>query len=58
VLATSTYASCLNYRVVIVKDCVDSMDGPELHEAALKVIESAYGSAYSSEEILSRIASA
>jgi nicotinamidase-related amidase len=57
VLASSTYASCLNYRVVIVKNCVDSMDGPELHEAALKVIESAYGSTYSSEEILSRIAS-
>ncbi|MBA4493947.1 cysteine hydrolase family protein [Paenactinomyces guangxiensis] len=55
VLATSTYASCLDYRVVIVKNCVDSMDGPELHEAALKVIESAYGSVKDSKQLLEEL---
>ena len=55
VLATSTYASCLDYRVVVIENCVDSMDGPDLHEAAVKVIRSAYGKVLESEEVIKEI---
>jgi nicotinamidase-related amidase len=55
VLATSTHASCLDYRVVVVENCVDTMDGPELHEAAIKVIKSAYGKVKNSQDLLDEI---
>ena len=38
VLATTTAANVRDYAVIVVEDCVDSMDGPELHAAGLACI--------------------
>ena len=43
VLATSTAANVRDYAVIVVEDCVDSMDGPELHAAGLACIRTAFG---------------
>jgi nicotinamidase-related amidase len=43
VLATTTAANVRDYAVIVVEDCVDSMDGPELHEAGLACIKTAFG---------------
>ncbi len=56
VLATTTAASCLDYAVIVVEDCVDSMDGPTLHDAALTCIRTAFGWVMSSGEVLAQVA--
>ncbi len=56
VLATTTVASCLDYAVIVVEDCVDSMDGPALHDAALTCIRAAFGWVMSSGEVLAQVA--
>lgn len=43
VLATTTAANVRDYSVIVVEDCVDSMDGPELHAAGLLCIKTAFG---------------
>jgi nicotinamidase-related amidase len=43
VLATTTAANVRDYAVIVVEDCVDSMDGTVLHEAALACIRTAFG---------------
>jgi len=43
VLATTTAANVRDYAVIVVEDCVDSMDGPELHAAGLACIKTAFG---------------
>jgi nicotinamidase-related amidase len=43
VLATTTAANVRDYSVIVVDDCVDSMDGPELHAAGLLCIKTAFG---------------
>jgi nicotinamidase-related amidase len=43
VLATTTAANVRDYAVIVVEDCVDSMDGPELHAAGLACIRTALG---------------
>lgn len=43
VLATTTAANARDYSVIVVEDCVDSMDGPELHAAGLACIRTAFG---------------
>lgn len=43
VLATTTAANVRDYSVIVVEDCVDSMDGPELHSAGLACIRTAFG---------------
>jgi nicotinamidase-related amidase len=43
VLATTTAANVRDYSVIVVEDCVDSMDGPELHAAGLACIRTAFG---------------
>jgi nicotinamidase-related amidase len=53
VVATSTAACCRDYGVVVVSDCVDTMDGPDLHEAALKVIGTAFGQVFTQDELAS-----
>jgi len=55
VMATSTAACCRDFAVVVVSDCVDTMDGPELHDAALKVIGRAFGQVMSTDEVLSAV---
>ena len=43
VLATATAANVRDYAVIVIEDCVDSMDGPELHAAGLACIKTAFG---------------
>jgi biuret amidohydrolase len=43
VLATTTSANVRDYAVIVVEDCVDSMDGSELHAAGLACIKTAFG---------------
>jgi nicotinamidase-related amidase len=43
VLATTTAANVRDYAVIVVQDCVDTMDGPALHEAGLLCIRTAFG---------------
>ena len=52
VMATSAAACCRDYAVVAVADCVDTVDGPELHAAALRVIATAFGRVATSDEIM------
>lgn len=55
VLTTAIVASTRDYSVVVVSDCVDSMDGPDLHDAALRCIEQAFGWVMTSSEALDLI---
>lgn len=43
VLATVVRASVRDFAAVVVTDCVDTMDGPELHEAGLLAVRTAFG---------------
>jgi nicotinamidase-related amidase len=43
VLATTTSANVRDYSVIVVEDCVDSMDGQAMHEAGLACIRTAFG---------------
>jgi len=43
VLATVMAANVRDYAVIVVEDCVDTMDGPALHEAGLLCIRTAFG---------------
>jgi nicotinamidase-related amidase len=43
VLATTTAANVRDYAVIVVEDCVETMDGPTLHEAGLLCIKTAFG---------------
>ncbi|WP_048427924.1 cysteine hydrolase family protein [Methylobacterium indicum] len=43
VLATTTAANVRDYAVIVVEDCVETMDGPALHEAGLLCIRTAFG---------------
>jgi nicotinamidase-related amidase len=51
VLATTTAANVRDYAVIVVKDCVETMDGPALHEAGLLCISTAFGFVLTTEEI-------
>jgi nicotinamidase-related amidase len=52
VLATAIRANVLDYATVCIEDCVDSMDGPELHKAALACFGAAFGWVMTSDEAL------
>jgi nicotinamidase-related amidase len=52
VLATLIRASVLDYAAVCIEDCVDTMDGPALHEAGLACIRAAFGWVMSSGDAL------
>jgi nicotinamidase-related amidase len=56
VLATAIRANVLDYATVVVADCVDTMDGPALHEAALACVRAAFGWVMSAEEVLATFA--
>jgi nicotinamidase-related amidase len=51
VLATTTAANVRDYAVIVVKDCVETMDGPALHEAGLLCIRTAFGFVLDTDEI-------
>jgi len=50
-LSTACAACSRDYAVVVVEDCVDTMDGPALHDAALACIRTAFGLVMRSDEI-------
>jgi nicotinamidase-related amidase len=51
VLATTVAGNARDYAVVVVEDCVDTMD-PSLHEPALAIIAKAFGWTATSGEII------
>lgn len=55
VLATSIEASCRDYDVTVVSDCVDTMDGEDFHRAALAILERAFTKLASSQELLAEL---
>ena len=52
VLSTASSACSRDYAVFVIEDCVDSMDGPEFHEAALTCIRAAFGWVMTSDEVI------
>jgi biuret amidohydrolase len=58
VLCTSFEATNRDYRVVIAADACDTMDGPEAHEFALKLMANMTGWVMSNDEILAAFAGA
>ena len=55
VLATAIRANVLDYAPVIIEDCVDTMDGPALHDAALACLRAAFGWVLQSDAVLDAI---
>jgi len=53
VLATTTAANVRDYSVIVVEDCVDSMDGAELHAAGLACIRTAFGFVMDTDAVMS-----
>jgi len=51
VLSTACAACSRDYAVVVIEDCVDTMDGPALHDAALACIRTAFGTVMRADEI-------
>ncbi|WP_174802244.1 cysteine hydrolase family protein [Martelella limonii] len=56
VLATSIRANVLDYATICIEECVDTMDGPVLHEAALTCLRAAFGWVMSGDEALGHLA--
>lgn len=52
VLATTTAANVRDYAVIVVEDCVDTMDDPALHAAGLLCIRTAFGWVMGSDEVM------
>ncbi len=52
VLATAAAANVRDFSVVVVEDCVDTMDGPALHEAGLRCIATAFGFVMSTDAVI------
>jgi len=52
VLATTTAANVRDYAVIVVEDCVETMDGPALHEAGLACIRTAFGFVMDTDAVL------
>ena len=51
-LATTVRANVMDYAAVCIEDCVDTMDGPAAHEAALTCIRAAFGWVMTGDEAL------
>lgn len=52
VLATTTAANVRDYAVIVVEDCVDTMDGPALHDAGLLCIRTAFGAVLDTDAVM------
>jgi biuret amidohydrolase len=52
VLATTIIASTKDFACIVIEDCVNTVDGPRFHEAALDCIERAFGWRTSSADVL------
>ncbi len=55
VLSTVAAACSRDYAVVVVEDCVDTMDSPELHAAALLCIRTAFGFVMTGDALLAEL---
>ncbi|MGH2775027.1 MAG: cysteine hydrolase family protein [Actinomycetota bacterium] len=55
VLATTIIASTKDFGCVVISDCVETVDGPDLHRAALTCIGRAFGWVSSSDEIFATL---
>lgn len=55
VLATAIRANVLDYAPIVIEDCVDTMDGPALHEAALACLRAAFAWTMRSDAVLNTI---
>jgi nicotinamidase-related amidase len=51
-LATSFEANVRDYRVIMLEDCMDSMDGRDFHEAAVKIMRRIIGQVMTSREFI------
>jgi biuret amidohydrolase len=58
VLTTTIAASVRDYACIVVQDCVDTVDGPDFHDAALACIRRAFGWALPADEVLREVAAA
>ena len=54
VLSTVTAACSMDFAVIVPSDCVDTMDSPALHEAALSCIRNAFGFVMTSGELMAQ----
>ena len=52
ILSTVTAACSMDYAVIVPSDCVDTMDAPQLHDAALLCIRTAFGFVMPSAELM------
>lgn len=52
VLATAVAANVRDYAVIVAEDCVDTMDGADLHDAGLACIRTAFGWPMKNTEIM------
>jgi nicotinamidase-related amidase len=55
VLATACAANVRDYSVIVVEDCVDTMDGPAHHEAALLCLRTAFAHVMASRDALALV---
>lgn len=55
VLATAVSACVRDFAAIVIKDCVDTMDGDAMHEAALACIGAAFGWTMTGQEALAAI---
>lgn len=55
VLATTTAACCRDFASIVVEECVDTMDGPAAHDAALTCIRAAFGWVMSGKDAISTV---
>jgi nicotinamidase-related amidase len=55
VLATAIEASCRDFDVTVVSDCVDTMDGEAFPEAGLMLLARAFAEVATSDEVLARL---
>jgi nicotinamidase-related amidase len=56
VLATAIEASCRDYDVTVVSDCVDTMDEGEFHSWALAILQRAFAEVRTADELLRELA--
>jgi nicotinamidase-related amidase len=56
VLTTAITASTRDFAAIVVSDCVETVDGPEFHEQALRLIERAFGWVLPSSEAIAAVA--
>lgn len=55
ILSTVTAACSMDYAVIVPSDCVDTMDDPALHDAALLCIRTAFGFVMTSREVMALV---